>query len=111
MTNFNPLAKIWDDNWLTELNYMDWKKNLIIVLLADKIVYILKAEPLELALNVAIKGHTNAFDKWPILRIELYDQCIAKTITVRDMILYLKEMFREESRSARQTAMKYLMST
>ena len=32
-------------------------------------------------------------------------------VTARDMILHLKEMFGEESRSARQTSMKYLMST
>ena len=32
-------------------------------------------------------------------------------VTARDMILHLKEMFGEESRSARQTFMKYLMST
>ena len=30
-------------------------------------------------------------------------------VTARDMILHLKEMFGEESRSARQTSMKYLM--
>ena len=32
-------------------------------------------------------------------------------VTAQDMILHLKEMFGEESRSARQTFMKYLMST
>ena len=63
MTNFNPLAKIWDDNWLTRPNYVDCKRNLITVLIANKIVYVHNAEPLELALNVAIEGHTNAFDK------------------------------------------------
>ena len=30
-------------------------------------------------------------------------------VTAQDMILHLKEMFGEESRSARQTSMKYLM--
>ena len=63
MTNFNPLAKIWDDNWLTRLNYVDCKRNLITVLIADKIVYVLNVEPPELALNFSIEGHTNAFDK------------------------------------------------
>ena len=42
---------------------MDWKRNLIIVLIADKIVYVLNVEPPELALNFSIEGHTNAFDK------------------------------------------------
>jgi hypothetical protein len=44
MTNFNPLDKILDDNRLTRLNYVDWKRNLIIVLIADKIVYMLNAD-------------------------------------------------------------------
>ena len=80
MTNFNPLAKIWDDNWLTGPNYVDCKTNLITVLIVDKIVYVLNAKPPELALNVVIEGHTNAFDKRPILRIDLYNQCVAKTM-------------------------------
>ena len=63
MTNFNPLTKIRDDNWLTGLNYVDCKTNLTTVLIADKIIYVLNAEPPELALNVVIEGHTNAFDK------------------------------------------------
>ena len=32
-------------------------------------------------------------------------------VTAQDMILHLKEIFGEESRSARQSSMKYLMST
>lgn len=48
---------------MTEPNYVDWKRNIIIVLIANKIVYVLNTEPPELALNVAIEEPTNAFDK------------------------------------------------
>ena len=45
----------------------------------------------------------------------LYDQCAAKQcqglVTAQDMMLHLKEMFGEQRRSARQTAIKNLMST
>ena len=55
MTNFNPLAKILDENRLSEPNYVDWKRNLIIVLTADKIVHVLNTESPELALADATK--------------------------------------------------------
>uniref|UniRef100_A0A2N9H6H8 Integrase catalytic domain-containing protein n=1 Tax=Fagus sylvatica TaxID=28930 RepID=A0A2N9H6H8_FAGSY len=122
MTNFNPLAKILDDNRLTGPNYVDWKRNLIIVLTADKIVYVLNAEPPELALTDATEEQRNAFDKWheademakcyilASMTNVLQKQCQG-LVTAKDMMFHLKEMFGEQSRSARQTAMKNLMST
>ena len=50
MTNFNPLAKILDENRLSGPNYVDWKRNLIIVLTADKIAHVLNTKAPELAL-------------------------------------------------------------
>jgi|UniRef100_A0A2N9H2W8 hypothetical protein len=122
MTNFNPLAKILDDNQLTGPNYVDWKRNLIIVLTADKIVYVLNAEPPELALTDATEEQRNAFDEWQeademakcyilaSMTNVLQKQCQG-LVTTKDMMFHLKEMFGEQSRSARQTAMKKLMST
>ena len=55
MTNFNPFAKILDENQLSGPNYVDWKRNLIIVLTADKIVHVLNAESPRLALADATK--------------------------------------------------------
>ena len=55
MTNFNPLAKILDENRLSGPNYVDQKRNLIIVLTADKIVHVLNTESPELALADATK--------------------------------------------------------
>ena len=50
---FNPLARILDDNWLTGPNYVDWKRNLMIVLSADKIGNVLTSESPELGLDNA----------------------------------------------------------
>ena len=63
MTNFNPLAKILDENRLSGPNYVDWKRNLIIVLTADKIAHVLNTEALELALADAIEAQRDAFNK------------------------------------------------
>uniref|UniRef100_A0A2N9G4H2 Retrotransposon Copia-like N-terminal domain-containing protein n=1 Tax=Fagus sylvatica TaxID=28930 RepID=A0A2N9G4H2_FAGSY len=122
MTNFNPLVKILDDNRLTGPNDVDWKRNLIIVLTTDKIVYVLNAKPPELALTDATNEWRNAFDKWheademakcyilaPMTNM-LQKQCQG-VVTAKDMMFHLKEMFGEQSRGARQTTMKKLMST
>ena len=41
MSLLNPLRGILNVNRLTSLNYMDWLRNLRIVLTAEKIVYVL----------------------------------------------------------------------
>ena len=45
-------------------NYVDWKRNLIIVLTADKIAHVLNIEALELALGNATEEQRDAFNKW-----------------------------------------------
>ena len=55
MTNFNPFAKILDDNRLSGPNYVDWKRNLIIVL---------TVESPELALVDATDEQRDSFNKW-----------------------------------------------
>ncbi|XP_077215658.1 uncharacterized protein LOC143850284 [Tasmannia lanceolata] len=48
MASFNPLARILEDNKLTGPNYFDWKRNLILVLTAAKVYWVLTtAEPEE----------------------------------------------------------------
>ncbi|KAL0010802.1 hypothetical protein SO802_005910 [Lithocarpus litseifolius] len=122
MTNFNPLAKILDENRLSGPNYVDWKRNLIIVLTADKIAHVLNIEAPELALADATEEQRDAFNKWheademakcyimASMTNVLQKQCQG-LVTAQDMMMHLKEMFGEQSRSAWQTAMKNLMST
>ena len=45
-------------------NYVDWKRNLIIVLIVDKIAHVLNIEAPELALGNATKEQRDAFNKW-----------------------------------------------
>ena len=122
MTNFNPLAKSLDENQFSGPNYVDWKRNLIIVLTADKIAHVLNTDSPELALADATEEQRDAFNKWheademakcyiiASMTSVLQKQCQG-LVTAQDMMLHLKEMFGEQSRSARQTAMKNLMST
>ena len=39
--SFNPLSIILKDNKLTETNYVDWKRNLNLVLTAEDFAYVL----------------------------------------------------------------------
>ena len=64
MTDFNPLATILDENRLSGPNYVDWKRNLIIVFTADKIAHVLNIEAPELALADATEAQRDAFNKW-----------------------------------------------
>ena len=110
LINFNPLVKILEDNWLTRPNYVIWKINLITVLIADKIVHVLNVEPPEV---VVIEEQKIAFNKWHeafemskcyILTIitNMFQKQCQDLVTTQDMMLHLKEMFGEQSRSARQ---------
>ncbi|XP_050267329.1 uncharacterized protein LOC126712159 [Quercus robur] len=113
---------ILDENRLSGLNYVDWKRNLIIVLTADKIAHVLNTEAPELALANATKEQRDAFNKWH--EADGMDKCYIMAsmtnvlqkqcqglVTAQDMMLHHKEMFGEQSRSAWQTTMKNLMST
>ena len=122
MTNFNPLAKSLDENQFSGPNYVDWKRNLIIVLTADKIAHVLNTDSPELALADATEEQRDAFNKWheademakcyiiASMTSVLQKQCQG-LVTAQDMMLHLKEMFGEQSRNEWQTVMKNLMST
>ncbi|CAL5428922.1 unnamed protein product [Camellia sinensis] len=129
MNNFNPLSKIVDDNRLTRSNYVDWKRNLIIVLTAEKLNHVLTTDPPALPEAVATDEQREAVRKWREAVRKWHEaDDVAKCYilasmanvlqkqhegvpTAKDMMINLKEMFGEQSRSARQTAIKGLMST
>ena len=64
MTNFNLLTKILDENRLTGSNFVDWKRNLMIVLTAEKIAYVFKGDTPYLALQNGTEEQKEFFDKW-----------------------------------------------
>ena len=100
MTNFNPLAKILDENQLVGPNYVDWKRKLIIVLTTDKITHVLNTEAPELALADATDEQRDAFNKWheademakcyimASMNNVLQKQCQG-LVTAKDMMLHL----------------------
>lgn len=122
MTNFTPLGKILDENRLVGPNYSDWIRNLNIVLTAEKLVHVVnEAKPNEPALLAPQEEHL-AYEKWT------NDDSLAKCYilasldnplqkqhelveTSKEILDSLKEMFGQQNRSARQQAMKSLMST
>ncbi|CAL5358484.1 unnamed protein product [Camellia sinensis] len=122
MTNFNPLSKILDDNRLTGSNYVDWKRNLTIVLTAEKLNHVLTTDPPALPEADATDEQREAVRKWHEADdvVKCYILASMTNVlqkqhegvpTAKDMMVNLKEMFGEQSRSARQTAMKGLIFT
>ncbi|XP_028073555.1 uncharacterized protein LOC114275751 [Camellia sinensis] len=121
MTYFNPLSKILDDNRLTGPNYVDWKRNLTVVLTVEKLNHVLTTDPLALPKADATDKQHEAARKWHeaddvakccILasRTNVLQKQHEGVPTAKDMMVNLKEMFGEHSISACQIAMKALMS-
>ncbi|CAL5364170.1 unnamed protein product [Camellia sinensis] len=120
MNNFNLLSKILDDNRLTGSNYVDWKRNLTIVLTAEKLNHVLTTDPPALPEADATNEQREAVRKWHEADDVAKCYILASMTnvlqkqhegvpTTKDMMVNLKEMFGEQSRSARQTAMKGLI--
>jgi len=122
MTNFNPLTKILDKNYLTGSNFVDWKRNLMIVLTADKIAHVLKGDTPDLALMNGTQEQKELFEKWhehdemakcymlASMTNMLQKQCEGMA-TASCIMLHMQEMFGEQSRAARTTAMKNFTNT
>ncbi|KAF5958045.1 hypothetical protein HYC85_005270 [Camellia sinensis] len=64
MNNFNHLSKILDDNRLTVSNYVDWKRNLTIVLAAEKLNHVLTTDPPAFPEADATDEQREAVRKW-----------------------------------------------
>ncbi|XP_075077007.1 uncharacterized protein LOC107828020 [Nicotiana tabacum] len=79
MTAFNPLTAILTQNKLEGPNYVDWKRNLDIVLIAEEYKFVLDEH----------QSMESAYD----------------------ILENLKEMFGDQNRAAKQTAMKALLNT
>ncbi|GKV12657.1 hypothetical protein SLEP1_g23780 [Rubroshorea leprosula] len=122
MNNFSPLAKILDENRFKGPNYSDWKRNLNIVLTAEKLVHVLNEEPpimLELGADKdAQEDYQLWFDHDSLAKCYLLaslenrlQKQHEKMATAKDIMASLKEMFGQQNCSTRQSTMKGLMST
>ncbi|XP_028091040.1 uncharacterized protein LOC114291184 [Camellia sinensis] len=122
MTNFNPLSKILDDNRLIGSNYVEWKRNLTIILTAEKLNHVLTIDPPVFPEADATDEQREAATKWHEADDVANCYILASMTnvlqkqhegvpTTKDMMVNLKEMFGEQSRSACQITMRGLMST
>ena len=103
--SFNPIAIILNQNKFTEPNYVDWKRNLDIVLTAEGYKYVLTEERPDLFAANAPRADLERYKKWvkanemarcyilasmsSVLQHQLKDYLSAY------IILSLKEMFGE----------------
>ncbi|XP_057958607.1 uncharacterized protein LOC131151379 [Malania oleifera] len=118
---FNPLAIILKENKLVGPNYINWKRNLDIVLTAEEYKYVLVEICPQKLDEGATDEETQAYWKW--IKADEVVRCyiLASMSNVLqhqhqsmpsfyDIMHNLKEMFGDQNRAARQTAMKELMN-
>ena len=109
MSTFVNLRSILDANKLTETNFMDWLRNLRIILKAEKIAYVLDA-PLLVSPSVdAYVGDQITYKQH--LDDTIITACIMlasmspglqkqhEAMTPYDVVAHLKELFHEQARS------------
>ncbi|XP_016462579.1 uncharacterized protein LOC107785725 [Nicotiana tabacum] len=122
MSSFNPLTSILNQNKLEGPNYVEWKRNLDIVLTAEGYKFVITEECPEKSDEDATDDQFKAYDKW--VKADEMSRCyiLASMANVLqhqhqsmrsayDMLENLKEMFGEQNRAAKQTSMKSLLNT
>ncbi|XP_070037006.1 uncharacterized protein [Nicotiana tomentosiformis] len=122
MSSFNPLISILNQNKLEGPNYVDWKRNLDIVLTAEGYKFVITEECPEKPDEDTTDDQVKAYEKW--VKADEIARCniLASMANVLqhqhqsmgpayDMLENLKEMFGEQNRAAKQTAMKALLNT
>ena len=116
MAASNPLAKILDINCLTGPNFTDWLRKLRIVLNFEKLAYVLDTEAPAVPENSTAQ-QTAARNKWTDddMKVKCYMLASMSNELQRqhehmesaaDILLHLKELYDEESRTARYEVLK-----
>ncbi|XP_020112156.1 uncharacterized protein LOC109726774 [Ananas comosus] len=116
MAGSNLLAKILDTNCLIRPNFIDWLRNLRIVLNSEKLAYVLNIEALAVPENITAQQRV-ARNKWTdddmkvkcymLLNNELESQYEHMESTA-DILLHLKELYDEQSRTTCYEVLKRL---
>lgn len=111
------MSSILNQNKLKGPNYVDWKRNLDIVLTSDGFKFMLVEEcPIKPA--DATNEEIQTYDKW--VKTDEMARCYTLAYTTNqhqsmtstyDMFESHKEMFEEHNRAAKQIAMKALLTT
>jgi hypothetical protein len=118
---FSPLAIILNQNKLTGPNYLDWKRNLDIVLIAEGHKFVLTQPCPEVPPLDASQEDKQRYDRWNksnemakcyilaslsnVLQHQMQTMSLAS-----DIMLNLKEMFGDQGRAARQDMMRSLLN-
>ena len=122
MASFSPLVTILNQNKLTRSNYVDWKRNLGIVLTTEEHKFVLNQPcPNFPSLDAPFK-EKQQYDRWQesnemakcyirasisnVLQHKMQDVELASNI-----MLNLKEMFCDQGHSARQDTMRLILNT
>ena len=121
MSGFSPLSIILKENKLTGPNYVDWKRNLNIVLTAEEYKYVL-TEPCPEIGEDSTDQEREAEKAWKKAdgMAKCYMLASMSSVlqskhenmpTAYDMDVSLRTMFADKSRPARQEALKAIMNT
>ncbi|KAL6323869.1 hypothetical protein AAG906_005865 [Vitis piasezkii] len=122
MTSFNPLANILTQNKLEGPNYVDWKRNLDILLTAEEYKFVLSEVCPEKPGEGATQDQIKAHQKW--VKADEMARCYIlasmsnvlqhqhqKMDTAYDILENLKEMFGDQTSAARQNALREILTS
>ena len=120
--SFNPLSVILKENKFTGPNYIDWKRNLNLVLTAEEYKFVLTDVCPPTLDSDSSKEEVEAYQHWRkanevarcyilVSMSNVLQHQHEHMATAYDMMINLKEMFGEQSRAERQVAMRALLNT
>ena len=120
--SFSPLFVILKENKLTGPNYIDWKRNLNLVLTAEKYKFVLTYVCPAVPDSDSSKEEVEAYQTWQKVD-EMAQRYILASMsnvlqhqhehiaTAYDMMMNLKEMFGDQNCADRQFSLKALVNT
>ncbi|XP_052189941.1 uncharacterized protein LOC127799751 [Diospyros lotus] len=115
----NPLAGLLDTNKLTGPNYLDWLRNLKIVLDSEKITYVMDKAPPEKVLEASTREELTTWQKWKDDDLQARCYMMAsmsnelqkqheKMEHAAEIHLHLQELYGEQTRHVRYQISKEL---
>ena len=121
-SSFNPLSAILNQNKLNGQNYVDWKRNLDIVLTAEGYKYVLSTTKPQEPDSEATQEVNDQYEKWVKANDMAKCYILASMSNVlqhqhqyytiaSDIMFNLSETFGSQGRLARQKAMREFLST
>ncbi|XP_075092327.1 uncharacterized protein LOC142172575 [Nicotiana tabacum] len=117
MTAFNPFTAILTQNKLEGPNYVDWKRNLDIVLITEEYKFVFdevcpeKSDDEQKAYQKWVKADEMAWSYILASMSYVLQHQHQSMESTYDIMENLKEMFGDQNRAAKQTARKALLNT